>query len=126
MAQLPPSSTNGTMRPQHVAISLALSATSTVACIHDVDVEQDVDSVAAALTQEELANAALKNLGAKLPGAEGNCNQCHDINKATLRLWAENYGKAMANLSDTTKSVDQRIAFMRRDPANPRSGFAPA
>ena len=84
------------------------------------------DSSSAADTQEDAARAALRPLGAKVLGAQGNCNQCHDVNKATLKHWADSYKKTLAVLQDTTKSVDERINSMRRDPSDPQSGFAPA
>src|SRR5687767_9356222 len=82
----------GTMRSKHISnlsfsvFALAAIAVAPVACSHAFE---DTDSTSsAALTDEDLAKAALRDLGAKVPGAEGNCVQCHDINKATLRLWA--------------------------------------
>src|SRR5688500_11023290 len=98
------------MRPKHLVFGILSIATTSIACSQAL--ESNDSSQAAAGTEEDLAKTALRNLGAKLPGAEGNCNQCHDINKATLRLWADSYAKTVAFLKDETKTVDQRIDFM--------------
>ncbi|CAN5854444.1 hypothetical protein BH11MYX4_BH11MYX4_26490 [soil metagenome] len=104
---------------------LAAIALSSMGCSSTSD---DSESSSSAQTEEEGAKAALRTLGAKL--AEGRsdatCQSCHDINKMTIRKWAGDYKKTIEVLKDESKSKADRIAFMRRDPADPRSGFAPA
>lgn len=111
------------MRAKHVVFSLLALAATSLACSQATS---DGETTEGAATEEELAKASLKILGAKIPGADGNCGQCHDINRATLKLWSERYKATMAVLRDETKSIDERINYMRRDPADPRSTFAPA
>ena len=101
-----------------------LAAGSLVACSRGPVQGERADE--AALTDADMAKTALQNLGAKIPGAEGNCTQCHDINKATLRQWAASYKTTLAFLADESKSIDARIDFMRRDPTDSHSGFAPS
>jgi len=108
------------------SVSLAVASLLALAFGCSSNAKDSEGSIAAAATEEEMALAALAKLGAKVPGADGNCVQCHDVNKATLRLWAESYRTTMAFLRDETKSVDERINYMRRNPADPASGFAPA
>ena len=107
-------------------LSALLSVAAVTACSV---VGDDAESSEAAQTEEELARSALRVLGAKLPGEERNestCHQCHDPNKMTLRKWAEDYKKTIEFIADESKSVDERIAFMRRNPEDPGSSFAPA
>jgi hypothetical protein len=94
-----------------------------VACSSGAD---GAESSEAALTDDELANKALSIMGAKVAGAQQQCNRCHDVNTATLKKWAADHEKTIAFLSDETKSADERIDYMRRDPGDPTSTFAPA
>ena len=68
---------------------------------------------------KDLATKALAILGAKVDGAQQQCNRCHDINKATLTKWAADYKKTSPFLGDESKSIDERINYMRRDPGRP-------
>ncbi|MDB4935190.1 MAG: hypothetical protein JWP87_2162 [Labilithrix sp.] len=95
-----------------------------VAC--SVAAEDDAEASDSALTDDELAGKALAIMGAKVPGAQQQCNRCHDVNTATLKKWQADYKTTVAFLSDDSKSVDERINYMRRDPADPTSTFAPA
>jgi len=114
------------MRTKTLALLTALSLATLAACSA---AEDDSESSESAQTEEDVAKAALRVLGAKLPNEERNeatCHQCHDPNKMTLRKWAGDYKKTMEFIADESKSVDERIAYMRRNPADPESGFAPA
>ena len=95
-----------------------------VACSSAQD--DGADSSDDALSDGDLASKALSILGAKVPNAQQQCNRCHDVNQATLKKWAGDYKTAVAFLSDGSKTVDERINFLRRDPADPTSTFAPA
>lgn len=82
----------------------------------------------ASLSDDALAHAALRLLGANVAGEQrsgASCVQCHDTNKLTLSTWATNYKAALANIRDDSQSVDARINFLRRDPSDTGSGFAP-
>jgi len=114
------------MRTRTFALVSALSLAALAACSAAGD---DVESSESAQTDDDMARAALRTLGAKLPNeerAETTCHQCHDPNKLTLKKWAESYKSTIAVLADESKSADERIAFMRRNPEDPGSGFAPA
>ncbi|MBX3193135.1 MAG: hypothetical protein KF819_39490, partial [Labilithrix sp.] len=115
------------MRTKHVAFIAVLSlATLAAACSSSVD---DAESSESAQTDEDMARGALRTLGAKLQNeerSEANCQNCHDPNKMTLKKWAEDYRKTMDFITDESKSADERINFMRRNPDDPTSGFAPA
>ena len=87
---------------------------------------EDAEASDSALTDEDLAKKALSIMGAKVDGAQQQCNRCHDVNTATLQKWSGDYTKTIAFLSDDSKSVDERINYMRRDPADKTSSFAPA
>jgi len=88
--------------------------------------EEDGEVSVDALTNEELGRAALQIMGAKVEGAQKQCNNCHDVNQATLRKWKDDYKKTLEFLGDESKSKDERINYMRRDPNDPSSLFAPA
>jgi hypothetical protein len=115
------------MRTKTVAFISAVSlAVLAAACSAS---EDDVGSSEAAATEEDEARGALRILGSKLQNeerGEATCNNCHDPNKLTLKKWAGDYKKTMDFISDESKSVDERINYMRRNPADPGSGFAPA
>jgi hypothetical protein len=95
-----------------------------VACSSTTDDGSEASD--SALTDDELASKALSIMGAKVPNAQQQCNRCHDVNQATLKKWSDDYTKTLAFLSDNSKSVDERINYMRRDPADKTSTFAPA
>ncbi len=81
-----------------------------------------------ALSDDELARSSLEIMGAKVngqPGA-GLCQSCHDVdNRTTFKKWSDQYQATMTILSDTTKSKEERIHSMLRDPADEKSGFYP-
>ena len=115
------------MRTQLVALLSALSLAALAACSAGQD--DDADSAESAQTDEDVARGALRTLGAKLPNeerAEATCNQCHDPNKLTLKKWAGDFKTTIDFISDESKPAEERINFMRRDPADPGSGFAPS
>jgi hypothetical protein len=105
--------------------ALVLAIAASVAC---TSTEGDDASQDSAATEDEVAKKALDALGTKVEGraGSGNCGGCHDINNRQLiKAWAESYKSTMAVLKDETKTVDQRINSMRRNPEDPKSGFAP-
>ena len=89
----------------------------------------DEDTVrVAALSDQELARNALLVMGAKIDGqpSQGLCQGCHDVdNRTTFKKWAAAWSQTMAVLEDETKSKDERIRSMLRDPNDPKSGFSP-
>ena len=95
-----------------------------VACSSSQD--DGADESDSALSDGDLANKALSILGAKVPNAQQQCNRCHDVNQATLKKWSGDYKTTITFLSDESKSIDERINYLRRDPADPTSTFAPA
>lgn len=113
------------MRPRLLALTaLTLSlAPLAFACSA---VEEDADSSDEALSDTDLAKSALSILGAKVDGSQQQCNRCHDVNTATLQKWSEDYTATLKFISDESKSADERINYMRRDPGDPTSTFAPA
>ena len=95
-----------------------------VAC--SVAAEDDAEVADSALSDKDLGTKALAIMGAKVANAQQQCNRCHDVNTATLTKWAGDYKTTIAFLSDESKSKDERINYLRRDPADPTSTFAPA
>ena len=89
----------------------------------------DDDSVrVAALTDDELARSSLEIMGAKVGGqpSTGLCQGCHDVdNRTTFKKWADRYAETMKVLTDETKTKEERIHSMLRDPADTKSGFYP-
>ncbi len=82
----------------------------------------------ASMSDDDLAHAALRLLGANIAGEQrssATCVSCHDTNKRTLKAWAASYKATLANIRDESQTADARINFMRRDPADTGSGFAP-
>jgi hypothetical protein len=114
------------MRTKTVAFLSVVSFAVLAACSTSQD---DAQSSESAQTDEDQARAALRLLGSKLQNeerSEATCNNCHDPNKLTLKKWSEDYKKTIAVLGDESKTVAERINFMRRNPADEGSGFAPA
>jgi hypothetical protein len=114
------------MRTKTFGFLSALSLTLLAACSIGQD---DAVTDEGNQTDEELAIGALRTLGAKLPNEERSattCNQCHDTNKLTLKNWTKDYKTTMDFISDESKSADERIAFLRRNPEDPATGFAPS
>jgi len=110
-----------------LALGMILSVAALAACSSSAS--DDSESNEAAATEEEQARAALRVLGARLPDAppsDTTCIACHDPAKMTLRKWASDYKRTVAFLRDETKTPEERIAYMRRNPEDPQSGFAPA
>jgi hypothetical protein len=114
------------MRSSLLSISVLALVVGPLGVACSVAAEDDAEAADSALTDDELATKALAIMGAKVPGAQQQCNRCHDVNTATLKKWAADYKTSVAFLSDESKSVDERINYMRRDPADPTSTFAPA
>ena len=107
-----------------LALVLGPLGSLAVACSSTQD--DGADSADSALTDGELATKALSIMGAKVPNAQQQCNRCHDVNQATLKKWSGDYKTTIAFLSDESKSIDTRINYLRRDPNDPTSTFAPA
>ena len=117
------------MHRHALALSSLLTGATALASVIGCSAPSDeVGTDTAAATEEESARLALRMLGAKLPEgrSDATCQSCHDINKMTIRKWAGDYKTTMAVLKDESKSKADRIAFMRRDPSDPKSGFAPS
>ncbi len=113
------------MRSKLVALSIFSLVVAPLAVACGVAGE-DAESSDEALTQKELAIKSLQIMGGKVEGAQQQCNRCHDINTATLKKWSDDSKRSLEFLSDESKSVDERINYMRRDPTDPTSTFAPA
>ena len=114
------------MRTQTVALLSVLSLAVLAACSTAQDDSQSAES---AQTDEDVARGALRVLGAKIQNedrTDATCRSCHDPNKLTLKKWSDNYKKTMAFISDEGKSATERINFMRRNPEDPASSFAPS
>lgn len=76
-------------------------------------------------TEEELATNALKILGAqRIQGANQMCNNCHDVNQATLKQWGEMTKVGLANLNDPNKTAKQKVDGLRLDPTDPNAPFS--
>jgi hypothetical protein len=112
------------MRPRLTLSLFALALAPVVAC--SVVAESDEASSDSAITDEELATKALFIVGAKVQNSQSQCQRCHDINIATLTKWHDDYKAALAVLGDETKSVEERINWMRRDPHDTTSTFSPS
>ena len=77
-------------------------------------------------TELELATRALQILGAqKVDGAQQQCNQCHDINRKSLRVWGDQYDAAKKLLDDPDKTAQQKVDDLRVEQGNPRSPYSP-
>ena len=114
------------MRTKTLCFLAALTVSALAACS---SVKDDAETADSNQTDEDLARGALRVLGAKLPGetrGESTCNQCHDTNKLTLKNWTRNYNETLAFISDESKPADERINFLRRNPEDPATGFAPS
>jgi hypothetical protein len=85
---------------------------------------------AADLTNDELARAALKLMGApqvpRDPGEQASCSftGCHSINPVTLAGWQDQYKRAMQMLSSNATN-DAKINYFRQNPSDPRTEFTP-
>lgn len=106
-----------------LALAPMLAYAATACSVVSEDEGETSDS---AITDEELANKALFIVGAKVQGSQSQCQRCHDINIATLKKWNEDYKAAITELGDESKSADERINWMRRDPNDPTSTFSPS
>lgn len=112
-----------------LAASLTGAVTASVAVAGSVtacsaDSSEGEDSAAAA-SELDQARAALQALGARVPGAKEQCQRCHDVNQATLKRWATDFGKANASLSNASLSKEAKLAALRIDPSNAQSNFTP-
>jgi hypothetical protein len=114
------------MRNQTVAILSLLGVAVLAACSSSQG--DGGDTAASAQTDDDLARSALRNVGAKLQNedrSDASCKSCHDPNKLTLKKWSDAYNTTIAYISDESKSVDDRINYMRRNPEDTTSGFSP-
>lgn len=92
--------------------------------------EDDAETSAHDLSEEELARSALKIMGASQvqqdSGEHGSCafTGCHSINPVTLNQWKDQYKAAMDVLS-SDKSTTEKINWFRQNPSDERTGFTP-
>lgn len=101
----------------------ALAAAASIAACSSSD---ETGSDESFQTELELATRALQILGAqKVEGAEQQCNQCHDINRKSLRVWGEQYDAAKKLIDDPNKTAKQKVDDLRVDQGNPRSPYSP-
>ena len=115
------------MRSSFLAVSMLALVVGPLGVACSVAGEGDeVESSDDALSNTDLAKKALAIMGAKVEGAQQQCNRCHDINKATLTKWNDDYKTAIKFLGDDRRSIDNRINYMRRDPSDPTSTFSAA
>ncbi len=111
-------------------LGLVVFVTASLGVIACSSLSENVDeSSASALSDDELAKAALTILGApqtRDPNAPSACSftGCHSINPLTLRQWKEQLTSASSFLSGTA-SNEEKINYMRQDPRNPSTGFTP-
>lgn len=101
---------------------VSLLVAASVACAAAPESES---SSAQASSESERATAALRAVGAKVPGTSSQCQRCHDMSQATVRRWGEDFGRTFATLTDTNASRASRQAALRLDPADPSSGYGP-
>ena len=115
------------MRSPFLAVSILALVVGPLGVACSVEgVGDDVESSDDALSDADLAKKALAIMGAKVEGAQQQCNRCHDINTATLKKWQADYKSSVQYLGDDRRTIDSRINYMRRDPGDPTSTFSPA
>jgi hypothetical protein len=114
------------MRFRHVSISLLALAVGPLGVACSTAGEEDSEVADEALSSEQLGRKALAIMGAKVDGAQVQCNRCHDVNKATLTKWQADYQTTVKFIGDGRRSVDNRLNYMRRDPEDATSMFSPA
>lgn len=104
---------------------LVLSLPFAEACGSD---EEEVD--AANLTETELAKKSLTIMGNKNLIAQGEmaaCNGCHDLgSESNLKKWRDSYLATIKYWNEPGRTQMERINFLRKDPSNPNSPFAPS
>ncbi len=104
------------------------AVTALAACSTQAD--DDAETSAHDLTDDELARAALKIMGAsQVPqeaGEHGSCafTGCHSINPVTLGQWKDQYKAAMDVLA-SDKPTSEKINWFRQNPSDERTGFTP-
>ncbi len=76
----------------------------------------------------ELAKAALRSLGADIPGTSLRCSGCHSVNLYNLNDMREQTNRAqwMCFGDDDARAPMDRINCMRENPADPTSRFSAA
>ncbi len=111
-----------------IALSLLVAAAaSSAACSSTPAPSSEVE--VGALTDTELATAALKIMGApqvRSASAPPSCGftGCHSINPLTLGQWNAQYKAAMAFLGGSAPAAD-KLNYFRQNPADSRTGFTP-
>jgi hypothetical protein len=118
------------MRALALPFLLAMTgAAAVLACSSTA--EDDVETSAHDLTDEELARSALKIMGAPQvqqdPGDHGSCafTGCHSINPITLKQWGEQFKAATDQLGNADRTNKDKINWFRQNPDDERTGFTP-
>ncbi|MBX3188758.1 MAG: hypothetical protein KF819_17200 [Labilithrix sp.] len=112
------------MRRLSLALVLALPLVG--AAVGACSSSDDVGSDESFQTDTELATRALQILGAqKIEGAQQQCNKCHDINRKSLKVWGDQYKRAIANLDDPDKSAKKKINAFRLDVDSSTAPYSP-
>ncbi|MBX3261435.1 MAG: hypothetical protein KIS78_24310 [Labilithrix sp.] len=110
------------------ALLVVLGAATALACSSSV--EDDAEVSAHDLTDEDLAKAALKIMGApQIPresGDQSSCSftGCHSINPITLSGWQDQYRRAI-DVLESDRSNEEKINYFRQNPNDERTGFTP-
>lgn len=118
----------GTMRKLGLTLLLVVTgAASALACSTTDD---ESETSAHDLTDEDLAKAALKIMGApqiqRESGNQSSCSftGCHSINPITLKGWQDQY-KAAMDVLESERPNEEKINYFRQNPNDPRTGFTP-
>ncbi len=107
---------------------VATGAASLLACSSAL--EDESETSAHDLTDEDLAKAALKIMGApqilREPGEQASCSftGCHSINPITLKGWQDQYKRAM-DVLESDRPNEEKINYFRQNPNDERTGFVP-
>lgn len=112
---------------RYLLAAVAIATWAVVACSSEKTDEAEVG--ADALSDDELARTALEIMGAPevaRPSATPSCGftGCHSINPVTLKQWKSQLDAAEAFLASDA-STDDKLAYFRQNPRDPRTGFTP-
>lgn len=118
------------MRKLGLSVLLLVAGTASVLACSSSQDSGDEEVNTADLSEEDLAKAALKLMGAPQIPRESNdqpsCSftGCHSINPVTLKGWQDQYKRAIEMLNSDA-SNDEKINYFRQNPQDPRTGFTP-
>lgn len=110
------------------ALLVVTGAAAALACSSST--EDDAEVSAHDLTDEDLAKAALKIMGApqvaRDPGEQASCSftGCHSINPITLSGWQDQYRRAI-DVLESDRPNEEKINYFRQNPNDERTGFTP-